>query len=214
LKRIKSGAKWRDANKSVFPDGSFGNGGAMRAPVIGLHCAPDLAECARIAREVASITHAHPLGMEGAALISTATAAALSNASALEIFDLAAKHCAEAEFVKKLDIARPWLAAREDRPPKEVVRHLGNGVAAADSCVTALYLALRFLREPFDELMDFVIRCGGDVDTIGAMSGAIFGAGNGMSGLPEEHLLYLEARERIQATGEALHRTTLRNERG
>lgn len=94
------------------------------------------------------------------------------------------------------------------------MRHLGNGVAAADSCVTALYLALRFLREPFDELMDFVIRCGGDVDTIGAMSGAIFGAGNGMSGLPEEHLLCLEARERIQAIGEALHRTTLRNECG
>ena len=36
LKRIARGADWRSANRSVYPQGSFGNGGAMRAPVVGL----------------------------------------------------------------------------------------------------------------------------------------------------------------------------------
>ena len=36
LKRIARGADWREANRSIYPEGSFGNGGAMRAPVVGL----------------------------------------------------------------------------------------------------------------------------------------------------------------------------------
>lgn len=39
LKRIARGTPWREANRSVFEGGSFGNGGAMRAPVIGLYFA-------------------------------------------------------------------------------------------------------------------------------------------------------------------------------
>src|SRR5690349_18966772 len=31
LKRIACGADWREANRSVYPAGSYGNGGAMRA---------------------------------------------------------------------------------------------------------------------------------------------------------------------------------------
>ncbi|MEM7263089.1 MAG: ADP-ribosylglycohydrolase family protein, partial [Planctomycetota bacterium] len=36
LKRIARGADWREANRSVFRDGSFGNGGAMRVPILGV----------------------------------------------------------------------------------------------------------------------------------------------------------------------------------
>ena len=36
LKRIKKGMPWHKANVSVYKDGSFGNGAAMRAPVLAL----------------------------------------------------------------------------------------------------------------------------------------------------------------------------------
>lgn len=39
LKRIRNGTDWRLANTAVYPEGSFGNGAAMRAPVVGLFCA-------------------------------------------------------------------------------------------------------------------------------------------------------------------------------
>src|SRR5688572_396147 len=36
LKRIARGTDWRKANRSVYRDGSYGNGAAMRAPILGL----------------------------------------------------------------------------------------------------------------------------------------------------------------------------------
>jgi len=44
LERIRSGAHWREANRSVFPEGSFGNGAAMRAAPLGLCFRDDLEE--------------------------------------------------------------------------------------------------------------------------------------------------------------------------
>jgi len=76
LGKIRAGADWREANKSVFPDGSFGNGGAMRAAPIGLYYHRDLPSLELAAEEAAEITHAHPLGIEGGRLIARATALA------------------------------------------------------------------------------------------------------------------------------------------
>jgi poly(ADP-ribose) glycohydrolase ARH3 len=77
LKLVRDGVHWRAAHTRVFRNGSFGNGGAMRAPVIGLFCAHDMERVAAHARETAVITHAHPLGQEAAVLVALATALAL-----------------------------------------------------------------------------------------------------------------------------------------
>ena len=47
--------------------------------------------------------------------------------------------------------------------------------------------------------------CGGDVDTVGAMSGAIWGAANGAERLPAPELERLEERGRLESTARALH---------
>src|SRR5262245_48533802 len=89
LRRIARGNRWRDANRSIHPGGSFGNGGAMRASIGGLFFqsrADELVETARIA---ASITHAHPLGIEGAVLVAVATGAALSAPEPINILRVA-----------------------------------------------------------------------------------------------------------------------------
>ena len=88
----------------------------------------------------------------------------------------------------------------------EVVKRLGRGVAAAESCVTGLYLGLRFMRKSFSDLHRFVAACGGDADTIGAMSGAIWGAANGASALPESSLNRLEQCHRLEEVTNALYR--------
>ena len=196
LKKIARGADWREANRSVFPDGSFGNGAAMRAPVAGLIGSETAT------RQQAEITHAHELGIEGAVLISAATAAALEDAAVHE-------HDATApEFRDRLEQARTWLERGGEPDPPEVARTLGNGVAAPESVVTAIYLAARFLKAPFLELQGFVAACGGDVDTIGAMAGAIWGARNGADALPSDELGWLEDAERLRSTAIALHELT------
>ena len=61
LKRIAKGADWRVANRSGYASGSFGNGAAMRAPMIGLICINHSTQLINVASLVASITHAFTL---------------------------------------------------------------------------------------------------------------------------------------------------------
>lgn len=49
LAAIRRGVQWQTANRSVYPNGSYGNGGAMRAAVVGLFFAEAHVEL-RIAR--------------------------------------------------------------------------------------------------------------------------------------------------------------------
>jgi ADP-ribosylglycohydrolase len=205
LKRIARGAHWRQANRSVYPDGSFGNGGAMRAPVVGLFYARRRDELAAAARHSASVTHAHPLGMEGAVLVASATALALDTSHPLEILQGAAASCELEPFTARLDIATRWLRSGDEPPPAEVSRMLGNGITADAACVTAFYIALRFLDRSFQEMQQFVAASRGDVDTIGAMAGALWGAANGAAKLPPDRLTKLEQRGRLVNLASALH---------
>lgn len=205
LKQVARGQDWQNARQCVYPDGSFGNGGAMRAPVIALFHAQRPAAVADDARRSASITHAHPLGIEGAVLVATATAAALRDASPAGILgDVAASATLE-PFRHRIGIASAWIAQEVNPSVREVVRQLGNGISAADSCITAIHAATRFLDRPFADMQAFVAEGGGDVDTIGAMAGAIWGARQGRRALPAALLERLEARDRLAALAASLH---------
>ena len=206
LKRIARGDHWRRANRSVYPEGSFGNGGAMRAPVVGLYYAEAFDSLTDAARLSASVTHAHPLAIEGAVLVATATAFAGQGKRRLEVLQGEAVQCELDPFVKRLEIAATWLQSGTEPPVKEVRRRLGNGIAASESCVTAIYIALRFVERPFEEMLRFVVGCGGDADTIGAMAGAVWGAANGAARLPSDKLAKLEQCARLKTLAAVLHK--------
>ncbi|MFT7485191.1 MAG: poly(ADP-ribose) glycohydrolase ARH3 [Candidatus Paceibacteria bacterium] len=205
LKRIRKGTTWHEANQSVFKGGSFGNGGAMRAAVIGLYNSNRPEEIAAAARDSARVTHAHELGMEGAVLIAASTAQALVSTNPLQILRAAARACQFRLYSDRLAIAYGWLQTGKSTDPKQVREELRNRIVALESCVTALYLALRFIDSPFEGLLAFTAACGGDVDTIGSMSGAIWGAANGAPRLPGRLLEELEQREYLVAVASALH---------
>ncbi len=177
----------------------------MRAPVIGLIYAGRPDELATAAERSAVVTHAHPLAIEGAVLIAGATAAALRGEASATILDSAIAAVSRPELGERLIIARDWLESGREVGTRDVVRTLGNGVAAQASCVTAVYLALRYREQPLVDLLEFVAKCGGDTDTISAMAGAIWGAANGRGKLPEKWLSRLEQRDRIVVLGEAIH---------
>jgi poly(ADP-ribose) glycohydrolase ARH3 len=209
LQRIQHGEPWQVASRAVFPDGSFGNGAAMRAAPIGLFFHDDPNALRAAAELASSITHAHPLGIEGGALIARATALALNLAlaSAREgkppAFDPStfliqlADSCTHAEFHDRL------RAARRVHTADDAASRLGHGVLAHQSAVTAI---LAFCRCPDDflKLMEFVVAVGGDTDTIAAMAGGIFGAFNGPA-LPAEFLVRLEEHDRIESIARKLH---------
>ncbi|HYE61247.1 MAG TPA: ADP-ribosylglycohydrolase family protein [Phycisphaerales bacterium] len=204
LKRIAGGENWEIARRAVYREGSFGNGAAMRAPVVGLFYAARAQELDEAARRSAEVTHGHALGVEGAVVIARATAAVLNGESNETVLRLGLECCDADAFQSRMGVAREWLAAGSEVAPHEVARRLGNGIAAAESCVTAVYLALRYRERAFEEMQRVVWAMGGDADTIGAMCGAIWGAGNGAAALPREWLGRLEERERIEGLAERL----------
>ena len=76
--------------------------------------------------------------------------------------------------------------------------HFGNRVLARESSFCAIYLAGIGLNQPFELLLKNARACGGDVDSIAAMAGALWGAANGVSMLPENLLQQLEAKAHIE----------------
>jgi poly(ADP-ribose) glycohydrolase ARH3 len=196
LKRIRWGERWETASTAVYPNGSFGNGAAMRSAVMALTFADDRAALMAATRTSARVTHGHPLGIEGAVMIAAAAQALLHGQSQAGVLEAARSACSEPDFVQRLETVASWLSAQTEPAPAEVARRLGNGMAAAASVPTALYIALRYLQLPFASMTAFIRACGGDVDTIGAMAGALWGIANGASGLPN---VEIEGREEIAA---------------
>ena len=190
LERIRQGFDWRSSTKIVFPQGSLGNGAAMRSAPLGLFYEDPAEPAAR----AAAITHAHPLGIEGGVLIARATAMALKGELDLAVLR---EGCREAEFRDRL------LVAGEPHSADEVRRIFGAGVEAHRSATTAVHVAHRF--HDFMPMIEFVVSLGGDVDTIGAMAGAIFGARQGVESLPADALARLEERAWIEKWARRLY---------
>jgi poly(ADP-ribose) glycohydrolase ARH3 len=89
----------------------------------------------------------------------------------------------------------PREAARSARPdPARAAELLGNTYAGHESVPTAIFAAL--VHDEVEQALAFAVRCGGDTDTIAAMTGAIAGARHGASGIPDRWLDALEDGEK------------------
>lgn len=196
----KRGIAYTDAAQALFRGGgSFGNGAAMRIVPVGLffYQSRGLYEQACSS---AKVTHAHPVGMDGAAIQALAIAQA-ARLDPEEVFPFEA-------FIRGLidtartDPIKEKMALAKDLilhhvPPKEAASRLGRSVAVHESMPFAIY---SFLCHPqsFEECIFCAIMNGGDRDTLGAMAGAISGAYLGLEAIPLawkeklEKLAYIE----------------------
>ncbi|MCI5130300.1 MAG: hypothetical protein D3904_01970 [Candidatus Electrothrix sp. EH2] len=199
LKRIRQGESWQNANRAVYPEGSFGNGGAMRAAPVGLfYGAAYQRQLVRAVRETTVVTHAHPAGQDGAVIIALTAALLCSEYSVRDIFKRLRLHVQTEKFHNKMMPAERFLNAEDSVTPQQAARELGNGIKATESCVTALFIGLALRDTAFSDLLAYVRKVGGDTDTIGAMAGAIWGAACGYGQVPEKFLQQLEQRRYLE----------------
>lgn len=192
FKSIRQGANWHEElDKRFFPGGSYGNGSAMRVAPIGLLYCDSPTELRKVAYESSSITHSHPLALEGAALEAYAVALALKEEDNLlaKLIDFARADI----YKRKLEECRFLLNRKENK--EEIVGKLGNGIEAFNSVPTAIFSFLA--HTTFEASLIYAVSLGGDTDTIAAMCGAISGAKYGLEGIPEIWLAKLENREYI-----------------
>ncbi|MCC6361070.1 MAG: ADP-ribosylglycohydrolase family protein [Phycisphaerales bacterium] len=193
---LRSGISWQKAATLAFPQGSFGNGAAMRVAPVGAFYHADATATRRTAAErSAQVTHAHPLGIEGAVLQAHAVAEAIRSAGSP--FDPAAfidRISADIrsdgdEYTRSLARARALLDSLPSAD--EVTAALGCDVRAHRSVPTAVY-AFAAHWASFSDAVLFAVSLGGDTDTIGAMTGAIAGAYHGLEGIPSDWIDALE----------------------
>jgi len=196
----RRGVSYEEAARRLYGgEGSFGNGAAMRIGPVGLffHDAPDLYEKARLS---ASVTHAHPIGVDGAAVQARAVAQAVQR-DPREPFpgegfsrDLMGT-ARTPEMQEKMALVRELVV--EGTSPPEAAWRLGRTVAVHESLPFALYA---FLRHPhsFEDCLLCATLHGGDRDTLGARACAVSGAYLGVEAIPQEWREKLENRGHVE----------------
>jgi poly(ADP-ribose) glycohydrolase ARH3 len=196
----RSGISYPEAARRLFGgSGSLGNGAAMRIVPVGLffHNSPQLYEQACAAAEV---THAHPVGMDGAAVQALAVARAVM-LDPKETFPLESFIRELIEFARTREIREKMVLVgklmAQEAPPAEAADRLGRTVAVHESMPFAIY---SFLRHPksFEACLFCAVLHGGDRDTLGAMACAISGAYLGIDGIPSAWREKLENRAYIE----------------
>lgn len=194
LIKIKKGIPWYEAAYQWRGSGSYGNGGAVRAGLVGAYFADEyhprgsMDTIIEQARRVAEVTHAHPESLAGAI--------------ALAIAAVGAWHFRESTLTRQdfLDYILPYVpdsGVREgvqrarDLPSEmtlqQAVLELGNGsnVSVQDTVPFALWCIGEYLNN-YEEALWQVARAGGDVDTICAMVGSVIVMSTGLDSIPQQ----------------------------
>lgn len=200
----KQNVPYTEAAQRLFGgSGSFGNGAAMRIAPAGLYLYDvSDAELYQQAHTSAKVTHAHPIGIDGAAVLAWAIAQAVrldpeSTFPFEQFFRGLVEFARTAELQNQLQKVHDGI--KDDVSPARVAWdwQLGNSVAMHHSLPFALFAFLRYPQD-YKECIFCAIRHGGDRDTLGAMAGAISGAYLGASALPQNWIEKLENRAYIE----------------
>ena len=165
---------------------SAGNGPAMRSAIIGVVLANDPERRREFVRASSELTHRDPRAIAAAFAVAE-TAAWMAGASddTGPLF----------QGLRQIDSGPGWselvatmrAAFDGDEPVAKFARRVGatTGVSgyAWKSVPVAIYAALRH-RTDFSTALEGAIGCGGDTDTVGAITGALVGARVGVRSMP------------------------------
>jgi ADP-ribosyl-[dinitrogen reductase] hydrolase len=187
---------------------SAGCGAAMRAAPVGLRYYADRAALYRSSVDQALITHTDPGAVAGSSAVAFAVAAGIKDGGAIDRARLAT---GAAAFVAGIDGAMSakiaGLADYLDASPEEGFAYTGTGGIAIETVPGALFA---FLRSPYDieETITTAVNGGGDTDSLGAIAGAVAGAFNGASTIPERWMNGVEGRDYIEGIAYRLYTLT------
>jgi ADP-ribosyl-[dinitrogen reductase] hydrolase len=201
------------------PEGQAGNGTAMRTAVLGLYFVRDGERLADVAADVSRITHQDTRSIAGGVAI--AKAAQLLARDELD---------EPAEFCESIaEVMQPWdedfaglvcdLPGLLRLPLKEARRELARAGSlrpefpepiitpfVVPTVLAALWCVLR-TPDSWSKAVATAIGLGGDVDTLGAIVGALMGARLGIDAIPQhlvEDVLDSERLKRLAARYHAL----------
>ena len=180
LRAHEAGVPWREVARQAWPEGSRGNGGAVRAGAVALRrwTSPD--ELTAAVELATRVTHAHPEAIEAALLQAHLVALVLEDPEVSSLLDRLERRLRPSPF---LQTVLPKL--REGA--SDIAATFGTSPLAAESVPAAVAV---FLRHPgsFEGAVVAAAGLGGDVDSICALVGCLAGAAHGEEALPKPWL--------------------------
>ena len=213
MARIRQGMDWDSPGTS-----SWGSGAACRVVPLGVLYA-DEAALADHAAAQARITHTHANGVAGA----VAQAVTVSQVVQDGLFE---SKVDMDELLERLDgpvgehsvaMVDAFERIRDLRPP-ESPEQLSGAIARVFPCdgsavgTVPAAVAAFLLSHSFEEAVIVAVNCGGDTDTLGAMTGALAGAFYGVKAIPERLTANLanekRGRDHVLALGKKLGELT------
>jgi len=198
LEALRDGVSWRETGTLLFPEGSYGNGAAMRIAPIGLLYGTASPALLRQAVNAAvSATHVHHEALEGAVLLARTIGWARDltpdEAGSLRQIIPELQHvCRHAGLTQRMRLVERLL--HQQASVEAAQCQLGSGVRTLESVPFAIFLSLQNATAPLEGLLA-AANAGGDTDTVAAMAGAVLGALHGDAIFPTAWLDLLERGE-------------------
>lgn len=172
------------AKSGVF---SAGNGPAMRSAVIGVYFKDHPRKRREFVKASTHITHTDPKAEAAALAIAEAAACAANDGDRAEFITTLQSLSDEPEWRLALVTLHEHLARNSDTAEFASALGLERGVTgyAFHTVPVALYAWLRY-PDDYAKALISALNCGGDTDTVGAITGGICGAACGKDGIPAE----------------------------
>jgi len=192
---IIDGSPWDQAGA---PEGRAGNGTAMRTAPVGLFFHQDTEALFKAADEIARITHRDKRSRAGAVAISSAVAHLVQGGDPSPQAVLEPAAALASRLHKDFADLILELGSHFDDPGEDAMKWFttagftdggtdgweGITPFVIPTVLGSLYAFLKHPKE-YTTAIQFVISCGGDVDTTAAIVGALSGSHLGLSALPD-----------------------------
>jgi ADP-ribosylglycohydrolase len=176
---------------------SAGNGPAMRSAILGVAFSESDPLLVMHVSASSAITHSDPRAQFGALAVALAARSAMRGEIAEEyLFHLERFAAPFGDAGRELvDLAqRAAASAAAGEQTVAFAASIGCERAVSGYIYHSVPVALHaWLRNPgnLETAIEAVLACGGDTDTVAAITGGIVGAGVGRAGIPESHLARL-----------------------
>lgn len=169
---------------------SAGNGPAMRSPVLGVLFAEQPVLCREVVRRATAITHTDPKAHMGALVVAIAAREAALHGALITPSSFEARLEAEmgVEADELMDLIHQVTASVErGESTADFACELGLEKGVTGYMYHTVPVVLHaWLTSPTDyrRVVEAVVACGGDTDTMAAIAGGIVGAAVGTDGIP------------------------------
>ncbi len=193
MQRLKKGSPWQESG--AVGEFAAGNGGAMRIAPVGLFLYNDIPSLKEAVHQAVVLTHNNTEAIAGATAVAYMVARAAKGDLEPDTAITETREFVGHSAVSK-NLAKAETLLRDGTRPEEALDILGTSGYVVETVASAAFCFL-YSPQDFEGTVANAVMGGIDTDTTAAVAGAISGAFNGASKIPQDWINGLEDNEAL-----------------